>query len=373
MHAILHPTPPMGQARSHTTEPAPLGVDVDPPSGGSAATSLDTWEHLGISHIHPQTDMALSALSDVTNSPQMKRVIRAFALSGDVTLEKQGRRMAECSTKMQINATATRASMCPNHCDVRACANCNIHRSRKALRTWGLVDDDRKRRGKRLRFVTLTIRAVKGRSHAEARDLIKKTYVKFWRRKLTRHYMDGAVRKLETTWNEEKGWWHVHYHLVYEGKFWPQAELEDHWRSCVGGVEDGGADIRAAYDPKELFKYTLKHHGVPDAQLVEWAQDMQGARELDFLGTWRGLSAEDDQDEATAEDLEAFRQVCEDPDVEATEVRVVNEARLTWVAWGDDPDFPDYVVHWARERLREVIGDVNRFKEAADRRRYRPG
>ena len=373
MHAILHPTPPMGQARSHTTEPAPLGVDVDPPSGGSAATSLDTWEQIDIQPRLSLQERALAALTEVTDSAFMEAVITAYASSGVEALVRQGRRMAECSTTIQINCSASHASMSPNHCDVRACANCNVHRSRGALRRWGSIEDDVKGRGERLRFLTLTMRAVKGRTHGEARAIIMKAWRKLWRRKATRHYMRGVLRKLETTWSFENGWWHVHLHCVFEGRFWPQAELEGMWRDCIGGDEDGGAFIKEAYDVKELVKYSLKHHKVPADKLVEWAQDMQGARELEFLGTWRGITYDEVQEEPTEQELWAFRVACDDENATATEVRVLNEDRLTWLAWPDHDDFPEFVRIWARARLRELIGGVKRLVLASDKRRYRPG
>jgi len=343
-------------------------------SMGPVATSLDTWVHLDIEPHLSLAEQALNALADITNSEFMKRAQEAFALSGDPSLVAQGRRMAECSTKMQLNCSATHASMCPNHCDVRACANCNIHRSRRVLRRWGLIEKDVDRREERLRFVTLTMRAVKGRTHGEARSILKKAWAKLWRRKVTRHYMKGALRKLETTWNEDDGWWHVHLHLVYEGKFWPRAELRETWRDCiggveVGGVEDGGAFIEEAYDAKELMKYSLKHHKVPADKLVEWAQDMHGVRELEFLGTWRKFPDEEVQEEATDEQVEAFRLACDDEDATGTEARILSEPRLKWIAWAEEEFHPEFVRIWARERLREAIRDVARFRLASKKRR----
>ena len=371
MTTILTQGHPTGQPCSPVVVDQCLHVGIEP-SEGSAATSLDTWEHLDIEPHLSLEDQALDALAEVTDSEFMRKVIRAYAMSGDETLERQGRRMAECCTKMQINCTATHASMCPNHCDVRACANCNIHRSRKAVKRWGIVDKEVKKRKEMLRFLTLTQRAVKGRTHGEARVLIIKAWQKLWRRKVTRHYIHGAIRKLETTWNYEGGWWHVHLHIVYEGMFWPQADLQETWRDCIGGVEDGGAFIEEAYDVKELLKYSLKHHNVPEDKLVEWAQDMQGVRELEFLGTWRGIVDDEVQEEATDEQVEAFSIACDDEEVTGTEVRVLTEARLTWLAWTDSEYYPEFAKIWARERLRETIEDVGRFVLASDKRRYTP-
>lgn len=339
----------------------------------SVATSLDTWEQTDIEPHLSLEGQALDALADITNSDFMKRVMEAYAGSGDPSLVAQGRRMAQCSSTMQINCTATHASMSPNHCDVRACANCNIHRARKALRRWGILAEDVEQRGERLRFVTLTMRAEKGRTHGETRGIIKRAWQKLWRRKATRHYVHGAIRKLETTWNDEEDWWHVHLHLVYEGRFWPQADLEETWRDCIGDGDNGGAFIEEAYDVKELMKYSLKHHKVPLPKVVEWAQDMAGVRELEFVGTWRGFVDDEVQEEATDEQVEAFSIACDDETVvTGREVRILSEPRLKWIAWAEEEFHPEFVRIWARERLREVIRDLTRFVDASDKRRYRP-
>ena len=376
MTTILTQGDPAGQPSSPLVVDRCLHVGIEP-SEGSAATSLDTWEQRDIESPLSLEKRSLAALTEVTDSAFMEAVITAYASSGVETLVRQSRRMAECCTTIQINCTASHASMSPNHCDVRACANCNVHRSRKALQRWGSIDKDVKGRGERLRFLTLTMRAVKGRTHGEARALIMKAWRKLWRRKATRHYIHGAIRKLETTWNPDDGWWHVHLHLVFEGRFWPQRELETMWRDCIGGVEvdgveDGGVHIKGAYDVQELMKYSLKHHKVPADKLVEWAQDMQGAHELDFLGSWRGITHVEVQEEPTEQDLWAFRVACDDEEATSTEVRVLNEDRLTWLAWPDHDEFPDFVRNWARARLREVIGSVDRLELARDKRRYTP-
>jgi len=371
MSTILTHGDTTGQPCSHPPADALEGVGTAP-SRGPVATSLDTWEQIDNEPHLSETEQALIALADITDSEFMKRAREAFARSGDPSLVAQGRRMAECATSMQINCTATHASMCPNHCDVRACANCNIHRARKALRRWGVVAQDVERRQERLRFVTLTMRAEKGRSHGEARTTLMKAWTKLWRRKATRHYMKGAVRKLETTWNEREGWWHVHLHLVFVGKYWPQAEIEETWRSCIGDGDNGGVFIEQAYDVKELMKYSLKHHKVPPDMLVEWAQDMAGVRELEFLGDWRSFTDEEVQEEATDEQVEAFSIACDDEEVTGTEVRILSEARLTWLAWTDNEYYPEFAKEWARERLREVSGDVGRFVLASEKRRYSP-
>ena len=131
-------------------------------------------------------------------------------------------------------------------------------------------------------------------------------------------------------------------------------------------------DIRLATDAEELLKYTLKHHKVPAPKLVEWALDMENVREVEFGGEWRAITPDEEvQEEPTAEELAAFRLVTED-DEAGNEVRVMTEARLTWCAWSDECELPEFARIWARARLREVFLDVKRLVNAADKRAGRP-
>jgi len=203
--------------------------------------------------------------------------------------------------------------------------------------------------------MTLTQPTIAGESLRDARARLRGRERKLRQRKAWKAHVDGALRVEEITWSE--GAWHVHFHYMYVGSYWDQAELTEAWSGCG---DDGKCivDVRAAYDVNELLKYSLKTAGVPEDRLVEWATEMTGVREVEFLGGWRGKGADDDDQElATADELDAFRYVCEESTLEAGDHRVVTEARLTFVAF-TDASAPPFVASWALERLRECFASL---------------
>ena len=287
-------------------------------------------------------------------------VLKAFDDSGDPLLRKRANKMRDCATSTFIVSTAVKARLTVNHCDDRACAPCAGHRTRRVRERFDRVSGDG-----RLRFITLTQAAIPGESLADARKRLRGSERRLRQRAVWKAHVDGALRAEETTWTDERGAWHVHFHCIYVGRFWPQSELKEAWMACGGGSI---VDVRAAYDVAELLKYSLKTANVPSDRIVEWAQSMNGVREVEFLGNWRGELADDvAQEQATAEELSAFRYVGEDYSLEAGDTELISEARLRWVAFGD-PDAPPHASSWACDRLRECYGALEKLEERVRKR-----
>jgi hypothetical protein len=220
-------------------------------------------------------------------------------------------------------------------------------------------------KGKPLRFLTLTQVAVKGESFDAARARLFETYSKLQRREEYKHYVAGALRVCEATWNEERGSWNLHLHVIFEGRYWPQDELQALWQSCGGGI----VDIRAATSVDELLKYALKTANVPKERIVEWAQAMHGKRDIEYLGAWRGVVVPDcnANGAATADELAAFRYACEDDSLEDGDIRPISEARLTWIAFSDPCAAPETAL-WALHRLRDCFADLAALHERVEKR-----
>jgi hypothetical protein len=272
----------------------------------------------------------------------------AFEDSGDHNLLKRRVRMRDCATKTFILASAKGARLTVNHCDDRACAPCANHRTRRVFEKFEKVSA-----GKSLRFMTLTQASRVGETLADARKRLRADERKFRQRKAWKEHVTGGLRSEEVTWSN--GAWHVHFHYMTEGRYWPQDELAAQW----GGI----ADIRAAYDVRELLKYSLKTAGVPAYQVAEWAIEMERVREVEFLGSWRGKQPDvDAQEEATTEELDAFRYVCEEPTLERGDHRIVTEARLSFVGFVDY-DAPPAVASWARDRMKECFNSLCALRE----------
>ena len=336
-----------------------LTVDFEGVARPPVATSLDTREQgdrdplgLALSYSEKQAEWL--------SSPFRLDTIAALAGSGDTLLVKQAQKMRECSTSTIILSGATRARMTPNHCTIRACQVCTYHRTRKARRKFSEVS-----KGKRLRFLTLTQVALKGESFAAARGRLLGSYTKLGRREEYKHYVAGALRVCESTWNEERGSWNLHFHLIFEGRYWPQDELQELWQSCGGGI----VDVRAATSVDELLKYALKTANVPKERIVEWAQAMHGKRDIEYLGAWRGLVVSDcnANGAATDDELAAFRYACEDDELVDGDICPISEARLTWVALSDPYAAPETAL-WALHRLRDCFADLAALTERVEKR-----
>ena len=298
-------------------------------------------------------------LADWKDSDFRRETIAAFAESGDPTLEKHSRDMVTCCESAIILARSNGASITPAHCDRRACQLCTYHRTRKARRVFEQVS-----KGKHLRFATFTQEARAAESYEDARARLYATWAAFRRRKEFKEHVTGALRVCEPTWREERGSWHLHFHVIYEGQYWPQAELQSLWESCGGGI----VDIRAATSVDELLKYALKTANVPRERVVEWAQAMHGKRDVEFLGSWRGVELEPELgEEPTADDLAAFRYTIEDDALEHGDVRPVSEDRLKYVAFAD-PEAPPHVALWSLHRLRDCFRDLSQLRERVEKR-----
>jgi len=359
MDPILHLTPPVGQARN-TLRNTLTEADAGPQSG-PCPTSVHTCQHLGRERSGVVTEVALACLEEVRSNEHQQALMGALRGSGLENLVKKAERMDQCSTSWMVHVTPTSAGGSPNHCNVRGCTNCHHSRYSKPRKKALAIFESLDKTKKRARFMTLTQQDIAGESYQSAMDRILAADLKFRRRKEFKHYVSGWIRKLEATFNPDEDWWHVHLHYITTGRFWPQAELSVEWENCGGGEI---TDIRAAHDPEELLKYSLKNHKTPPDKLVEWSVAMEGKRDPD----------EEVQEEPTAEELEAFHMVVGDTE-EETDLPLYrvfhNEDRLTWWAW-QEPDVPEFVRLWALQRLREVMGDAQKLVDASERRNYRP-
>jgi hypothetical protein len=146
-----------------------------------------------------------------------------------------------------------------------------------------------------LRFVTLTLR--NDRDLDQAVHRIRKAFTRLRHRRFWSSRVSSAAYAIETTYNRDTGEWHVHLHLVCEGRFIPQAELSAEWLAVTG--DSYIVDVRAVTSPregvKELVKYTLKDAGVPPRQLQEAAAVLHGRRLVGVVGRLYGVWNEQKQ------------------------------------------------------------------------------
>jgi len=160
-----------------------------------------------------------------------------------------------CSEKMEQKDGKIVGSYCKN----RWCLTCNRIRTAKLI--LGYMPQIRK--FKDLHFVTLTIPNVKGEVLKDTIELMNKKFnlVRQGVKRTDLHTPSAfkALRKLECTYNLQRGDYHPHYHLLVEGKHLAECILS-RWLDQFPSANNLAQDIRSADEKSalELFKYFTK-------------------------------------------------------------------------------------------------------------------
>ncbi len=138
---------------------------------------------------------------------------------GEMGKDKKAHAVAECGDFLQwtIRLDGTKRLTGANFCRSRMCPMCSWHLSRKRTRDLMKVLNEPEHRGKRLIFITLTVKNCLGdeleatidNMYRALRSLTQKD--KFLERRTI-----GMIKKLEVTYNKETGEYHPHFHLLCE-------------------------------------------------------------------------------------------------------------------------------------------------------------
>ena len=175
-------------------------------------------------------------------------------------------------------------------CHDRFCQPCANDRSYRIASN--VVD---RLKGKRVRFLTLTVKNVHGSLAEGIRDLadafrrLRRT--RFWTLNVT-----GGVAFLEVKYNDQADRWHPHFHCLIEGKYLPQKVLSDLWLKMTG--DSHVVDIRLVKDDRSVSRYVTKYASKPlnssfsrdSRHLDEAVRALYGVRLATTFGTWRGVA-----------------------------------------------------------------------------------
>lgn len=101
--------------------------------------------------------------------------------------------------------------------------------------------------------------------------------------------VSGGVWVIETTLNAKTGNWHLHLHLIIDGKFFPQKLLSKLWLTVTG--DSSICDIRAVPDRKKAVAYVADYVAKPvelatwePEKIREFATAMHGVRMVHTFG-----------------------------------------------------------------------------------------
>lgn len=193
------------------------------------------------------------------------QVVKNFSAS--CVSEKMQKRISECGNWLDFIADWPVEKLklaASNFCKWRFCPLCAMRKARvDALRISVLMAYIAETCRKSFIFVTLTAPNVKAGELPREVTRYNKAYWAFMRREEISPICHGYVRKLEITYNRERGDYHPHFHVVIavnssyfkSRAYIKQTRWLDLWRECMGDWTITQVDVRAVKpkaDAKEL-------------------------------------------------------------------------------------------------------------------------
>jgi hypothetical protein len=183
----------------------------------------------------------------------------------------------------------TRLHVRAHYCHDRFCRPCANARSR--LISHNLLP---KIDPKTVRFLTLTQYS----QNEPLAELLDRIHAAFRRLRNTRRWNDhvkGGAAFIEVTYNATLDRWHVHFHLLIQGKYFSQHLIKKLWLEVTG--DSYIVDIRPIRSPAECISYVTKYvtKSIDNSvwndgeRLAEAMIALTGRKQMTTFGTWRGF------------------------------------------------------------------------------------
>lgn len=206
-------------------------------------------------------------------------------------------RFAECGSGLWIGVSSETGDIAlqSNCCHDRWCVPC------QAAKAAVIAEQIELALYKKVsRFVTLTLR----HSPTPLTDQIDRLYDSFTRlrhRAFWKANVLGGVASLEVKLGRD-GLWHVHLHLICEGKYLDQRQLSREWHAVTG--DSSIVDVRLVRDGAIGARYLTKYVTKPASaevyeapeKLDEMVLALGGRRLCLTFGSWRGIKLLGDEE-----------------------------------------------------------------------------
>jgi Replication protein len=270
--------------------------------------SLDTLESTvesGQTHVLPQTRWGSAEFDDL---PPASPAEQSFAHAGwsqerlwifqSLTRTGSSQRLlaafASCGGNLWLAMRGDEPVLLANACHSRHCRHC-ANRKREALVL--AVAARLKEARDRCRFVTLTLRC-QPVPLADQLDRLLESFRRLRQRQWWKARVTGGCMFVELKLGENSRQWHVHLHLLTEGKFLDQRELGEEWHKVTG--DSFIVDVRAIAADDKIASYVAKYATKPlhsnviqsPAHLDECIVAVRSRRLVNCFGCWKGLDAD---------------------------------------------------------------------------------
>jgi hypothetical protein len=144
----------------------------------------------------------------------------------------------------------------------------------------------------RLRFLTLTLKAVRGELKPQIERLYR-SFKNFRNRSEIKKALHGGIAFLELTWNVDNRTWHPHLHVLFQGNYINKVTVKKHWLAVTN--DSFIIDIREVPRPEYAVGYVTKYASKCLAASVindhvafkEAIIALRGVRTLFAWGCWK--------------------------------------------------------------------------------------
>lgn len=215
----------------------------------------------------------------------------------DPELRKQATKMAMCGERAgyYVDPESGRTRRWVHRCKQRLCPRCAINRAAKVVR----VIDAHVGKMDAPRFMTLTMKHTDEPLRVQ-QDKARAAFSRLRRMPDWKTYVDGGVYVMETTLNETTGQYHVHFHIIYDGRFFPKSRLSRMWEDATGDsyIVDISAVENRQSASLELAKYIGKPEDIaewPANNIREYALAIRGTHLLRTFGNRWGQKVQEEQ------------------------------------------------------------------------------
>lgn len=234
-----------------------------------------------------------------TNWKDKRTVVRAALVSLHTpanTLDRFDQCGGDCI--VQYCKTESRYRVQANYCKCRHCEPCQRAKANKiSLNLRNRLEGEA---NKDYRFFTFTLK----HNSAPLREQITRLYASF--KKLRKYKIwsksqRGGATMLEVKWspvdhhgNDTDTPWHPHLHVICEGTWISQKELQAAWYAIT--TDSFRVDVRFVNSSKDAAHYVSKYisKGTNDGvwanadAAAEWIEASKGVRTCGTFGSWRG-------------------------------------------------------------------------------------
>lgn len=222
------------------------------------------------------------------------RIIDVLAGAEDAIGAKRIERMGQCCRCPIVGCSSDgEFSVALNRCRDRLCPLCASFRAREAAdriqqRTQSMTAP---------RFLTLTLRE-DGEPLRCRMERLAESFRKLRQRGEWRDHVRGGIYAIQVTRGSDGAGWHVHLHVVWDGRFWEQRSISRMWEEVTG--DSPVVDVRAVVDRAQAAKYISRYvahtdsvAGWSDDAIIEYAIAMRGRRTLHTFGSMHGASVDE--------------------------------------------------------------------------------